>query len=360
MSIKLEEIKMKSKTMILFLTILLIASVSFAGTIRSQGSAGAAQLLIPVGAESIALSNANVATVAGVEAMAVNPAGVAKFRKAFQGTASTMTYIADIDQTYIGFIVNGGQIGSFGFSIKSLNFGDIPVTTADNTEGTGENFSPRFITATANYSKRFADRVQFGVNFKLISEQIINTKATGIGIDLGVQYRFADLPVTFGVVLRNLGPRMEYSGPDLEQPLAPLNTESGTINENFRVKGESFELPAMLDISANYEVFSGLNLMGSFRNNSFATNYTSLGAKYSMSNLFWVAGGTTLNLLDDTQEDGVSDDDWEEWYSTPWGLTFGAGVNVPLGDMKLGISYSMRTVTDYFENNNTVQLLLEF
>ncbi|MFH1851360.1 MAG: PorV/PorQ family protein [Candidatus Neomarinimicrobiota bacterium] len=351
---------MKNKTMILFLAVLLIASASFAGTIRSQGSAGAAQLLIPVGAESIALSSANVATVSGVEAIFLNPAGVAKYKKAFQGTASTMTYIADIDQTYIGFITNMGQIGSFGLSIKSLDFGEIPVTTADATEGTGEMYSPRFMALTANYSKSFADRVQFGANFKVVSEQIINTKATGLCIDLGVQYRFADLPVTFGVVLRNLGPRMEYSGSDMEQALTPAGTSSGTLQENFRVKSESFELPAMLDISANYEVFSGLNLMGSFRNNSFATNYTSFGAKYNYGNLAWVAGGTTFSLVEDTQEDGVSDADWEDWYTTPWGLTFGAGVNVPVGTMKLGVAYSVRTVTNYFENNNTVQLTLEF
>jgi len=351
---------MKNTNKILFLSILLIASVSFAGTIRSQGSAGAAQLLIPVGAESIALSNANVATVAGVEALGINPAGVAKYKNAFQGTASSMTYIADIDQTYIGFIVNSGQLGSFGFGIKSLDFGNIPVTTADATEGTGENFSPRFMVITANYAKRFADRVQFGVNFKMISEQIINTRATGLCVDLGVQYRFADIPVTFGVVMKNLGPRMEYSGSDLEQPLQPVDSESGTILENFVVRSESFELPAMLNISANYEVFSGLDLMGSFQNNSFATNSAKFGARYSFKNLVWVAGGMSMNLINDVQEDDVSDGVWEEWAETPWGMTFGAGVSVPVGNMNLGVAYSLRTVTDYFSNNNIVQLSLEF
>lgn len=351
---------MKSKTMIVFLAILLIASVSFAGTIRSQGSAGATQLLIPVGAESISLSSSNAATVNGVEALGINPAGVARYKKSFQGTASSMSYLADIDQTFVGFIVNGGQIGSFGLAIKSLDFGDIPVTTADATEGTGEVFSPRYMVLTTNYSKRFADRVTFGANFKFISEQIVNTTASGACVDLGVQYRFADLPVTFGVVLSNLGPRMRFNGPDLEQSLQPDETESGTITENFRVISESFELPAKLDMSVNYEVFSGLDLMGQFTNNSFSPNSAAFAARYSYGTLAWVAGGTTMSLVGDTQEDGVSDSEWEEWYSNPFGLTFGAGVNVPLGDMSVGISYSVRTVTDYFENNNVVQLMLNF
>lgn len=352
---------MKPNKMIAFLAVLLIASVSFAGTVRSQGSDGATQLLIPSGAESISLSNANFATVTGVEAMAVNPAGVAKYSGSFQGLASTMSYIADIDQTFFGLVLNGGRIGSFGLSIKSLDFGDIPVTTADATEGTGETFSPRFMVFTTNYAKRFADRIQFGANFKVVSEQIINTKATGMCVDLGVQYRFTDLPLTFGVVLANLGPRMRYNGSDLEQKLQPSDTESGTITENFRVVAESFELPAKLSISLDYEVFSGLDLMGAFTNNAFSTNAACLAAKYTFNKIAWVAGGTTLDLAgSDEQEEGISDSIWDEWYSTPFGMTFGAGVDVPLGDMKLGIAYSLRTVTDYFNNNQIVQLTLNF
>jgi len=352
---------MKLNKMIVFLSILLIASVSFAGTVRSQGTDGATQLLIPSGAESISMSSTNFAIVAGVEAMAVNPAGVAKYRGSFQGLASNMSYIADIDQTFFGFVLNGGQIGSFGLSIKSLDFGDIPVTTAEATDGTGETFSPRFMVFTTTYAKRFADRIQFGANFKVVSEQIINTKATGMCVDLGVQYRFADLPLTFGVVLANLGPRMRYNGSDLEQKLQPSDTESGTITENFRVVAESFELPAKLALSMDYEVFSGLDLMGSFTNNAFSTNSAGLAAKYTFNNTAWLAGGTTLDLTGTgEQEEGISDSVWDEWYSTPFGLTFGAGVDVPLGAVKLGIAYSIRTVTDYFNNNHIVQLTLNF
>lgn len=258
-------------------------------------------------------------------------------------------------------VVNGGQLGSFGFGIKSLNFGDIPVTTADNTEGTGEMFSPRFMVLTGTYGKRFADRVQFGVSLKMISEQIINTKATGLAIDLGVQYRFADLPLTLGVVMKNLGPQMEYAGSDLEQTLTPDGTESGTIKENFRVKGEAFELPASLDISASYEVLPGLNVESSYRNNSFSTNVGSLGAKYSFGDMAWVAGGTTLMMSNDSQDDGVSSDDWSDYTKSPFGMTFGAGVNLPLETMKLGIGFSVRSVPDnYFDMNQVLQLSLEF
>ncbi len=55
----------------IFLGCAVLVSSLTAGTVRSAGTAGAAQLLIPVGAETIALSGANVGTVAGVDAFLV-------------------------------------------------------------------------------------------------------------------------------------------------------------------------------------------------------------------------------------------------------------------------------------------------
>lgn len=352
---------MKNNTIKLFLGGILIASTLFAGTIRSSGTAGAAQLLIPVGAENIALSNANVATVSGVEALFQNPAGVAKYDGGAQIIAGTMSYIADINVTNFGLLVNFGRTGTIGLNVKSLDFGDIPITTFDETEGTGATFSPRFMTLGLTYAKSFSDRVQFGVNFKLVSEAILNTKASGLAIDLGVQYQFPDMPLYIGVVLKNLGSRMEYQGSDLEQKLSPDGSESGTIKERFRIKAEEFDLPAQFDISVNYDVIPDLRLMGTFTQNSFSANTGSFAAKYSYKDFVWVAAGTQLGLVSSSdQPDDVTDDEWTDWTENIWGYTFGAGVAIPLGEFKVGVGYSYRSVTSYFENNSLFQLTVDF
>ena len=60
---------MKYQTTKIFLSgILLLVSVSTAGTIKSTGTAGASQLLIPVGAMNVAVGSANTATVSVVSA----------------------------------------------------------------------------------------------------------------------------------------------------------------------------------------------------------------------------------------------------------------------------------------------------
>lgn len=352
---------MKNNTIKLFLSGILIASTLFAGTIRSSGTAGAAQLLIPVGAENIALSNANVATVSGVEALFQNPAGVAKYDGSAQAMAGTMTYIADINVTHFGILTNFGKTGTIGLSVKSLDFGDIPVTTFDETEGTGATFSPRFMTIGVTYAKSFSDRVQFGVNFKLVSEAIINTKASGLAVDLGVQYQFPDMPLYIGVTLKNIGGRMEYQGSDLEQKLDPDGSESGTMQERFRIKAEEFDLPSQFDISVNYEVIPDLSLMAAFTQNSFSANTGNFAAKYSFQDFVWVAAGTQLGLVSSSdQPDNVDDAEWDDWTDSVWGFTFGAGVAVPFGDFKIGVGYSYRSVTSYFENNSLFQLTVDF
>ncbi|RKY94916.1 MAG: hypothetical protein DRQ01_01160 [Ignavibacteriae bacterium] len=352
---------MKNNTVKLFLGGILIASTLFAGTIRSSGTAGASQLLIPVGAENIAVSNANVATVSGVEALFQNPAGIAKYDGSAQAMAGTMSYIADINVTNFGLLTNFGKIGTIGLSVKSLDFGDIPVTTFNETEGTGTHFSPRFMTIGFAYGKSFSDRVQFGVNFKLVSEAIVNTKASGFAVDLGVQYQFPGMPLYVGVVLKNLGSRMEYQGSDLEQKLTPDGAESGSIDERFRIKAEAFDLPAQFDISLNYEVISDLTLMGTFTQNSFSANTGSFAAKYSFKDFVWVAAGTQLGLVSSSdQPTDVTDDEWADYSDTIWGYTFGAGVAVPFGEFKVGVGYSFRSVTDYFENNSLFQFTVDF
>ncbi len=353
---------MKNNTLKFFLGSVFLFGALTAGTIKSQGQAGATQLLVPVGASTVASSEANGATVTGVEALFLNPAGVAGMKGGFQGIASSMNYIADIDVTYAGIIANLGQKGSFGLSLKSFDFGNIPVTTAESTEGTGEMFSPNFQTLTATYAKSFADRVRFGASLKLISEQIINTKASGTAIDMGVQYKFATLPVALGVTLSNLGSRMEYMGSDLEQSLVPSGAQSGTVVERLRVKSEAYDLPAKLNVSVSYAPIQGLNIMGAFTNNAFSVNSYSLAGKYAMGP-FWVAGGLSGAMIADSQPSETTAQVWNEAESEAqslYGSTFGAGIKWPVGGMKLGLSYSMRSVARYFDANKVMQITVEF
>ena len=343
----------------IFLGCAVLVSSLTAGTVRSAGTAGAAQLLIPVGTETIALSGANVGTVAGVDALNSNVAGLAHWSSGFQGTVSTMSYIADIDVTYAGMVVSMGETGTFGLTIKALDFGEIPKTTAFAPEGDGQTFSPSFFTASAGFARAFSDRVNVGAAVKVVSESIEETSATGIALDVGVQYKFPTQPLTFGVTMKNVGNRMHYAGINMDQDLQPADSASGASNESFRIVADNFALPTSLDISATYSPLDNLNVSANFTNHSYQTNTLGLGAKYTFGSA-WVGAGTVMTVGDDEQPSNVSDADWEEWNGTNWGTSFGAGVTVPVGDYNMHLSYAMRTANEFFDDHSTLQVSLDF
>ena len=90
-------------------------------------------------------------------------------------------------------------------------------------------------------------------------------------------------------VFKNLGGRMSYDGSDLEQNHVPEDSESGSLNERFRITAQSFELPAQLDIGL-LNAIENLSVLASYTNNSFSSNVIGLSGKYTFGTL-WVAGG---------------------------------------------------------------------
>ena len=93
---------MKFKFVILLMVLLVISLFSaYAGNERRSGTAGAQELLIPIGSRGTSMGGAVLATVSGVESMYWNPAGLASL----EGTEvmfSHLPYFADININYIG------------------------------------------------------------------------------------------------------------------------------------------------------------------------------------------------------------------------------------------------------------------
>ena len=364
MSIKYlkETVKMKTKYSHILLICTLVANL-FGGTIKSRGTSGATQLSVPVGAHGIALNGSNLATVSGVEALYFNPAGASSLDGSFETMFSNMSYIADIKVNYAGFVSRLGKSSTLGLSIKSFNFGDIMRTTSDNTEGTGETFSPNFMTISATWSKSLADRMRFGLNMKYVQEEILRTSASGVGFDMGIQYGFSDLPLKIGVVLSNLGTRMQYAGSDLEQKLPPDESEEGSINEPFQIVSEPFEMPVEMNISLSYEAIPGLLIQGTFNNNSSSNNELRFGSEYSMvfgDASVWLGSGLSIASIDDEKPEGMSNANWSESTDSNFGTTFGAGIIYPIGELTLGFEVAQRTIVNYFDNNLVYSLKISF
>jgi len=336
----------------LLMGLLLVATIndSYAGGGRRNGTAGAQELLIPVGARGMAMDGAYITGLKGVEAMFYNPAGLGRTDKSAEALFSHMTYIADIGVSYAAVAVHFEGLGSLGFSIKSLDFGDIPVTTVEAPSGTGAMFSPTYVTMGVSYSNALTDRIQAGVNLKVTSEQIVRTSATVFSFDAGVQYHsLAGVEgLQVAVVLKNLGPQMSFQGPDLLRKATEGTALRG--EQYYAVEAESFELPSQLELGVAYQkqVMNdmGLVLSSTFSNNNFSNDEYRLGGELNFKEMFFVRGGYTYMPQVEQDQEQI------------YGPTFGAGFNLNSG-VDIAVDYAYRT-TRYFDANHLFSVRFAF
>ena len=345
-------------TLVLTLCIALLMADVFAGTGRREGTSGAQELLIPVGAVGTALGGANIANASGIDAMYWNPAGLAAAEKNAEAMFSNMSYIADINVNYVAANFVSSGFGALGFSIKTMDFGDIPVTTEESPDGTGELFSPTYITLGLTYSRAMTDRIFFGVNTKVISEKIMQETATGIGFDFGLQYK-TGMGVKAGVALKNIGTNMKFNGNDLEVFTKDISDRPDTAGENTRIPLASFELPTSFELGLAYDYAIGevnnVSIMGTFMNNNFALDEYRLAAEYNFNNMFFLRGSYTVGYDADEDKFRTSDED-----NYLWGPAFGAGLNLSLGqNLAVLFDYAYQ-VTELFDDNQWFSIRLAF
>ncbi|MCU0643791.1 MAG: PorV/PorQ family protein [bacterium] len=341
-------------TYMVILTLVLSAQVFAAGSNRA-GTNAASELLIPVGARYIAMGGASAASVSGLDALYWNPAGLDKMSHMAGGLFSHMTYIADISVSYAAVGVKFGGIGSVGLSFKTLGFGDIAITTEDAPDGTGALFSPQFMTVGLSYSRALTDRVSIGATAKIISETMDRVAATGFAFDIGAQYQnLGDINgLNIGLIIKNLGPAMTYSGNGLLRKADPLDVSRSA--SYYQVVAGADELPSTMELGLSYLINLGetnkISVESHFVNNNFDDDFNRLGVEYNFNNLVFLRGGYGLSMNNTEDVTGES--------ASIFGLTLGAGFKYNFGGITLGIDYAYRAV-NYFNANNVFSLELFF
>jgi opacity protein-like surface antigen len=213
---------------------------------------------------------------------------------------------------------------------KTVDFGDIPITTTDNPDGTGQSYSPSYLIVGLTYSKVRTDRVSAGTSFKYIHEGIMNTSADGWALDFGVQYRFKS-NLAIGASVKNIGGNMQYAGEDLkvktDVPGSALSSGSGV----YEADTEPFQIPSYFELSASYisqfNEQNNLELASFFRNNNNLEDLMGFGMEYSFMQTFFLRGG--YNFLLENTSDYIYD------------FTAGAGVNYKMaGGVNLIFDYA--------------------
>ena len=339
---------------------LLIGAVTLqAGNPDRQGEAGAAELLLNPWARSAGLHSTNTASIMGVEAMRLNIAGLARISTRELVVSNTRLFSgSDVNMNALGFANKVGESGAFGISLVAMDFGEIPVTTTFDPEGTGGTFSPQFFNLGLGYSYVYDNKISVGLLVRLISESTADVSAFGFGIDAGVQYVTGpEDNFRLGISLRNVGSTMQFNG----QGLATTFTSANGVELTGSQRSEDFELPSVLNIGLSYDFYvlrtsedagpgiGNQNLVvravGNFTSNAFSRDRIGGGVEVMFADKFTVRAAYRQPIGDVQLNE-------EDIYT---GFAGGASVVLPFAkgsDSLIGLDYAYRATTPFQGTHN--------
>jgi hypothetical protein len=331
---------------LLLTAVVLVGGAASAANIERIGTAGAQELRIPVGTRGIALAGATVASNHGIEAIYYNPAGLGSTLGS-EALFSDTEYFADMKVRYFA-LASKQSIGVIGVTAKILDVGKLYVTTEEAPEGTGEVESITYATLGLSYARYLTDAISFGATGNFLSESVLHTRATGVCFDLGLHYDAGWHNSRFGLVMKNVGPNMTFSGSDLEYILHLPGDDPGASPRTVTSEAASFELPSYFQMGGEIRAWqagdNSITAYGAFQSNNFSQDEWRGGAEFGFKDLLMVRGGYAYS----SQKDYL------------YGPTFGLGLAVPMGSSKITFDYAMQTVDSWFDNLHTFSAKVSF
>jgi hypothetical protein len=277
---------------------LLGLALSGAPAVAQLATEGAAFLLIPIGAKSVALGQAVAAEQGGTEAVWWNPAGLARADKKELAVHHYQTIIGTGDA--VSFLYPSELLGVLTGSIYLLDIGEQAVT------GPGGlpvgSILPRFLTYAATYATPIGSRVNAGLTYKVVQFRVDCTglcagvptlSSTGSAIDAGVQYSLPlPGPIWVGIAVRNLGPKLQVKDSEQADPL-PTRLQLGATYQVTPLARYARDV----DVQVNADVIDEL---------SFESPSARLGADIGYRKLAYFRAGYVFKEFEGSEQYGPS------------------------------------------------------
>jgi len=345
----------------IFTTLMIAASIStvvFAGNPDRRGEAGAYELLMNGWARSSGFWSMNSASVRGIEAERINPAGIGFAKKTEIAAAYTLWLQGSgVGLAHVGIAQQFKETNVVALSIQALNLGTIERTTTQNPEGGLGTYRPTFLNIGVSYAKLFSNSISGGITLRLVNESLGNLGAFGFAVDAGLQYVTGPKDnIHFGVSLRNVGTPMKFKGDALGTSLPVIS--STTYQLTVDKKPNKFELPTQLNIGAAYDIWMGkkkevepkvykqdyrLTVLANFTSNAFGYDHYGVGLEFGWREILMLRAAYRF-------ESGQFKD--KTRLNVYTGLSAGLTFDAPLkkGDKdapRLGVDYSFRMTNPY-------------
>jgi len=283
---------------------------------QRAGTSAFTFLKIGVGARAAGMGEAFVGISDDASALYWNPAGIAQTG----GSTALLTHTswpANINYEYMGYVQKFSHNIFLGVSAGFLYMDPMEITTEYNPHGTGEYFNYSDMVLGGTFAMRMTDRFSFGITVKYAQENLAGLTMGGTMLDLGTFYWTGFKSLRFSVALTNFGPEVAPNG-SYTKPT--IDGGTGTF------KYSSFSPPTVFRIGSAMNVLEAgaHTLTASVQLNHPVDNAENmaLGGEYTFMNLLSLRTGYKMNM-----DEG--------------GLTFGAGLNIPMiGIRKLHFDYA--------------------
>jgi hypothetical protein len=321
------------------------------------GTTAAEFLLLGANARGAALGTPFAAIANDVGALYYNPAGIALSRGAgFQ--VSTYEYVADTRYSWGGLVLPfGGKSKAFGIHLGTFGFGDQPVYTVEQPDGTGSVYSVNQTYVGATYAQNFSDRFSAGLTGKVILDQLGDAKGSAFAVDFGTNFHstLGGHPIQFSFTLQNLGSDISYSGTalnvDVPRDSVPGVPSVPNLPQPGELRTKSWSLPTIFRVALAYDIVSAAStrwtLMGDFNQPTNNKAGFGFGTEAEFRNLGETGFGAALrasyshqsanNVDIQTLDTGLKDEENLQ------GVAFGGGLfyQTP-GKFRVGLDYAYR------------------
>jgi len=292
------------------------------------GTTAANFLTIPVGPRAAAMGGAFSAVANDATSSYWNAAGLSRMTRN-EFSASTAEWFVGTRTNWIGIGFKLDDDNAIGISINQLDYGDEEITTAQEPNGTGENWSASDIAISLSYARNLTDRFSVGGTVKYISQSIYDVSSTGFGLDIGLLFYTQLEGLRLGMNISNFGTEMQLDGKSL---LQPIDIDPANAGNNPNISGQlltdEWPIPLTFDVGLAYDVFKDEDWLLTLAADAVIPNnqstYGNFGMEVIWNELISLRGGYNSLFKDDAIE----------------GLTAGVGVQYDFGGFFAKFDYS--------------------
>ena len=276
---------------------------SSSGDFRKVGSGGAKFLKIGVGARANAMAGAYGSIGNDISSLYWNVAGIADIN-GIAGSFSYTSWFAGFSHNFVGGCIPLSDKYRAAFSVTSFTSGNIPITTIEQSQGTGANYTVSDFALGLSFGGNITEQFAFGATLKYVQNAFSNVSANGVAFDIGSIYKTGFQGTNVGFSIQNLGGQQSFSGQGLNVTGTTVDgLKSNPVDQQYLTS--PFDLPLIFRANISTDMMSIVNgeaitpeeadhkwiASAGFETLSDSPEQFSIGTEYVWKNFVAIRGG---------------------------------------------------------------------